>query len=56
MMPIAKIKCPRCGEDVYVDKTDVLWRGREPFYAASCNCGECITLSNKSFEENRVDG
>lgn len=56
MMPTAKIKCPRCGEDVYLDQNDILWKGYSKYYAAICNCGECVTLSDKSFEENRVDG
>lgn len=56
MTPTAKIKCPRCGEDVCFDQRDILWKGNKPYYATICDCGECVTLSNKSFEENRVDG
>lgn len=52
MMATAKIKCPRCGEDVYISKCDLY---REWFfdcerltYMSRCDCGKRYLLLNKS--------
>lgn len=57
MMPTAKIKCPRCGEDVYVSNIDIRWDVNSTFfYEATCDCGEKIYISFGEFESHRVDG
>lgn len=60
MMPTAKIKCPRCGEDVYFTSVDRVADIRNilntAYYTKCDECGELVMISTDEFESHRVDG